>query len=447
MDTQQPVIIVGAGIAGLSIAYELQKKGIPYQILEAGDKAGGVIRSLHIDGYELDAGPNSIGATPDTLSFLEEIGLKDVVMEATAASKNRFLVRNGQLHGISPNPAKIISSKYVSGGAKWRLFTESFRKADKTTTEESVTSFVTRRFGTEIMEYVFEPVLSGIYAGNPDKLSIQEVLPILPKWEKTYGSVTKGMMKSKGEMGGRKIIAFKGGNQVLPERLVSLLQTEVKLGCRVTGITKGATDYIVQYEENGQTQMLNAGHVIFTTPSYATAGAIAGFDAGLSATLKDLHYPHMGVLHLGFGQEAKDKIPEGFGFLVPHAEQKHFLGAICNSAVFPSRAPEGKVLFTVFIGGAQQESLFEQMGTVQLQQTVVKEFMALLGLTTPPELQKFSEWHKAIPQLNVGFAATRQQIKSFEEKYPGIIIAGNYVTGVSIPGIITGAKAIVARIF
>jgi len=445
MDTQQPVIIVGAGIAGLSIAYELQKKGIPYQILEAGDKAGGVIRSMHINGYELDAGPNSIGATPDTLSFLTEIGLKDVVMEATAASKNRFLVRNGQLHGISPNPVKIISSKYVSGGAKWRLFTESFRKADKTTAEESVSSFVTRRFGKEIMKYVFEPVLSGIYAGNPDKLSIQEVLPMLPKWEKTYGSVTKGMMKSKGEMGGRKIIAFKGGNQVLPDRLVSLLQTPAKLGCKVTGITKGATDYIVQYEENGQTQMLNAAHVIFTTPSYATAGAINTIDAGLSATLKELHYPHMGVLHLGFGAEAKSKIPEGFGFLVPHAEGKHFLGAICNSAVFPSRAPEGKVLFTVFVGGAQQESLFDKIGAAQLQATVVKEFMELLGLTTRPELQHFSEWQKAIPQLNVGFAATRQQIKSFEEKFPGIIIAGNYVTGVSIPGIIAGAKGIAER--
>lgn len=446
MDTHQPVIIVGAGIAGLTVAYELQKKGIPYQILEAGDKAGGVIRSLHIDGYELDAGPNSIGATPDTLSFLTEIGLKDVVMEASAASKNRFLVRNGQLHGISPNPVKIISSKYVSSGAKWRLFTESFRKADKTTQEESVSSFVTRRFGAEIMEYVFEPVLSGIYAGNPDKLSIQEVLPILPKWEKTYGSVTKGMMKSKSEMGGRKIVAFKGGNQVLPEKLVSLLNTPLKLGAKVTGVTKGATDYIVQYEEHGQTQMLNAKQVIFTTPSYATAGAITTLDVDLSATLKDLHYPHMGVLHLGFGKEAKEKIPEGFGFLVPHAEHKHFLGAICNSAVFPSRAPEGKVLFTVFVGGAQQESLFEEMGATHLQATVVKEFMELLGLTTPPELQKFSEWQKAIPQLNVGFAATREKIKTFEKQYPGIIIAGNYVTGVSIPGIIAAAKGIAEKI-
>lgn len=446
MHTQQPVIIVGAGIAGLSIAYELQKKGISYQVLEAGDKAGGVIRSMHINGFELDAGPNSIGATQDTIAFLTELGLKDVVMEASAASKNRFLVRNGQLHGISPNPLKIIRTKYVSGRAKWRLFTESFRKADTSKKEESVASFVTRRFGPEIMEYLFEPVLSGIYAGDPAKLSIQEVLPALPKWEREYGSVTKGMMKNKGAMGGRTIIAFKGGNQVLSERLVALLQTPVKMGCKVTGITQGADGYILQYEADGHTQMLNASKVIFTAPSYAVGPAIATLDASLAAALSAIHYPHMGVLHLGFGQEAKDKIPEGFGFLVPHAEKKHFLGAICNSAVFPSRAPEGKVLFTVFVGGARQEGLFEKMGATQLQETIVKEFMSLLGLTTPPEMQQFSEWKKAIPQLNVGFAAIREQIKVFERANPGVIIAGNYATGVSIPAIITEARAIAEKI-
>jgi oxygen-dependent protoporphyrinogen oxidase len=446
MDTQQPVIIVGAGIAGLSIAYELQKKGIPYQILEAGDKAGGVIRSMHINGFELDAGPNSIGATQDTISFLTELGLKDVVMEASAASKNRFLVRNGQLHSISPNPMQIIKTSYISGKAKWRLFTESFRKADTSKAEESVSSFVNRRFGPEIMQYLFDPVLSGIYAGNPDKLAIQEVLPVLPRWEREYGSVTKGMMKNKGAMGGRTIIAFKGGNEVLTDRLVSLLQTPVQTGCRVTGIVRGAEGYILQYEMGGQTQMQHAARVIFTAPSYATGPAIATLDAALGTSLAGIHYPHMGVLHLGFGAEAKEKVPEGFGFLVPHAEHKHFLGAICNSAIFPGRAPEGKVLFTVFVGGARQEDLFEKMGTAQLQETVVKEFMAVLGLTTLPEMQQFSEWKKAIPQLNVGFAGIRTQMKAFEQANPGLVIAGNYATGVSIPAIITEARAIAARI-
>ncbi|SFD04211.1 oxygen-dependent protoporphyrinogen oxidase [Chitinophaga sp. CF118] len=438
----QPVIIVGAGLSGLSIAYELQKKGIPYQLLESAPQVGGVIKSFHINGYELDAGPNSIGATPETMAFIEELGLQDALMEATAASKNRFLVRNDQLHAVSPHPLKILRSKYVSGGAKWRLFTERFRKARKDGGEESVSSFVNRRFGHEIGEYLFEPVLSGIYAGNPDNLSIQEVLPMLPRWEKEYGSVTAGLMKNMKAMGGRKIVAFKGGNIVLAERLLSLLTGPVHLNSTITGITKGATDYIVQYEENGHTAMLNADRIIFTTPAYITGAAIATLDAPLAAELNNIHYPHMGVLHLGFGAEALSKVPAGFGFLVPHAAKKHFLGAICNSAIFPSRAPEGKALFTIFTGGARKEHLFEQLGAEKLQKEIISEFMSLLGLETLPELQHFSEWKRAIPQLNVGHVQIRQHIKAFEQRNTGIQLAGSYVTAVAVPAIIQAAKGI-----
>jgi oxygen-dependent protoporphyrinogen oxidase len=436
-----PVIIAGAGIAGLSIAYELQQKGIPYELLEAAPHAGGMIRSLHIDGYELDAGPNSLAASPELLDYIKELGVQELVMEAAAVSKNRFLVRNNRLHAVSPHPLKILQSEYVSRTAKWRLFTERFRKQRIAAGEESVTAFVNRRFGSEISEYVFEPVLSGIYAGNPDLLSIGEVLPMLPRWEKEYGSVTKGLMKNMKSMGGRKIIAFKGGNAVLTDRLLSLLKGRIRLNCAVTGITSDSTGYTVQYNENGHTDVLHAQRVIFTTPAYSAAAVIKPLDAALAGLLHNIHYPRMGVLHLGFGAEAQDKAPAGFGFLVPHAAVKHFLGAICNTAVFPSRVPAGKTLFTVFVGGARQEQLIDKLGVTGLQQQVVKELMELLQLQHPPEMQHFTEWKKAIPQMNVGYAKIREQIKAFEQHYPGIQLAGNYVTGVAVPAIIQAAKS------
>jgi protoporphyrinogen/coproporphyrinogen III oxidase len=440
----QPVIIAGAGLSGLTIAYELQKREVPYIIMEAGPEVGGVVKSMHVNGFELDAGPNSIGATPETIAFIKELGIQGEMMEATAASKNRFLVRNNTLHAVSPHPLKIMQSKYIGVGAKWRLFTERFRKAGKPVAEESVSSFVNRRFGREINEYLFEPILSGIYAGNPDDLSIQEVLPMLPRWEQEYGSVTAGLMKNMKTMGGRKIVAFKGGNVILAERLRSLLNTHVRFNCAVTGVTQGAEDFIVQYNENGHTDMMNASRVIFTTPAYSTATAIAGLDAALAGSLNKIHYPHMGVLHLGFGEEALAKVPAGFGFLVPHAAGKHFLGAICNSAVFPSRAPKGKALFTVFVGGARQEELFTKLGVEKLQEVVVREFMSVLGLETPPELQRFSEWKKAIPQLNTGHAKIREQIVAFEQAHKGIQIAGSFVSGVAVPAIIQAAKKVAA---
>lgn len=440
------ILIAGAGLTGLTIAYELQKRNFPYLLLEAGNTPGGVIRTLKKDGFILDAGPNSIGATPATMAFIKEIGLEAEVMVAAAVSKNRFLVRDGALHPVSPNPVKILSSKYISGGAKWRLFTERFRKPQPATGEETVASFVQRRFNKEISDYLFDPILSGIYAGDPARLSVQEVLPFLPKWEQEYGSVTKGLFKNKGLMGGRKIIAFKGGNETLTDRLQQLLNTPVRYNSRITGVTAAADGYTVQYNSNGQTETVQAGRVIFATPAYATAAVIEGLDAAAAHLLQQLYYPRMGVLHLGFERAAVQQLPDGFGFLVPHAAQLHFLGAICNSAVFPSRVPDDKVLLTVFTGGVQQEHFFDEINEATLQQTIVSELTALLGITGAPVLQQFTRWDKAIPQLNVGHRQLRMAVQAFEQQYPGIHISGNYISGVAVPAIIQQAGVLAEKI-
>ncbi len=440
------ILIAGGGIAGLSIAYELQKRNIPYLLMEAGPASGGVVRSVQQDGFTLDAGPNSIGATPATLAFLKEIGLEQEIMEATAAGKNRFLVRNNRLHPVSPHPGKILSSPYLSGGAKWRLFTEQFRASKPASGEESVASFVQRRFNREICDYLFDPILSGIYAGDPARLSVQEVLPFLPRWEQEYGSVTKGLMKNKAVMGGRKIIAFKDGNERLVKCLEELLSTPVRYNCRVTGVVRGAEGYVVQYQEEEQTEYINVNRILFTTPAYATATALQELAPPAAQALQQVYYPRMGVLHLGFERAAIQQLPEGFGFLVPHAARLHFLGAICNTAIFPSRAPQGKVLLTVFTGGVQQEHFFDEMDDTALQQTILDELKVLLQIQQPPVLQRFSRWEKAIPQLNTGHQQVREAVKILEQQYPGIYISGNYLSGVAVPAILQQAAVIADRI-
>jgi oxygen-dependent protoporphyrinogen oxidase len=439
-------LIAGAGITGLTIAYELQKRNIPYVIMEAGQGPGGVVHSFSKGGFELDAGPNSIGATPATMAFIQEIGLEHEVMEAAAASKNRFLVRNGRLHPVSPNPIKILSSAYLSGAAKWRLFTERFRAAQPQSGEESVTNFIQRRFNREICDYLFDPILSGIYAGDPARLSVQEVLPFLPRWEKEYGSVTKGLFRNKAVMGGRKIIAFKGGNSKLVTHLQGLLTESVRFNSRITGITRVAQGYSVQYNVKGQTESLQAGRVVFATPAYATAAILQQLDPAVAQLLNGIIYPRMGVLHLGFERSAVQHMPEGFGFLVPHAARLHFLGAICNSEIFPSRAPEGKVLFTVFTGGVQQEHYFDEMNDETLQRQILGELGTLLQLNQPPVMQHFTRWEKAIPQLNTGHRQIRSAVQSLEERFPGIHVSGNYLSGVAVPAILQHAGGLAEKI-
>ncbi|HEY0273923.1 MAG TPA: protoporphyrinogen oxidase [Chitinophaga sp.] len=446
MNQQHPVIIVGGGLSGLSLGYALRQQGIPYRVLEASGRPGGVIKSLHIAGFELDAGPNSIAMSPALRAYFEGLGLQDRLVEASAASKHRYIVRNNQLHGISPHPFKIIRSRFLSRNAKWRLFTEAFRKSAAAVPEETVAAFVERRFGKEIATYVFDPVLSGIYAGNIARLSMQEVMPMLPAWEAQFGSVVKGLMKSKGAMGGRKIVTLRGGNAVLADQLGAALGKDLQLNAKVTGVWQAAEgNYELSVSVNGLVSTIRASQVVFTTPAYAAAHVIETLDHPLAAVLRQIEYPAMGVLHLGYDKSALPAIPEGFGFLVPSAEQQHFLGLIYNSAIFPFKAPEGKLLFTVFTGGAQQQSLLQQPAEV-LQQQVIRDVNALLGITVQPVLQHFQVWEKAIPQLNVGYAEVRQKIAAFETAHPGLYLAGSYTQGVSVPNIIASADKLADRI-
>lgn len=444
--SEQPVLIIGAGISGLAIAYQLQKQQVPYLLLEASSRVGGVMTSFHEAGFEMDAGANTIAASPEILQLFEELGLSDSIMQASAASKNRFLVRNGQLHAVSPHPVKILSSSYLSGAGKWRLFTERFRKPAFTNAEETVTAFISRRFNKEIADYVFDPVLSGIYAGNPDKLSVGEVLPMLPKWEKTYGSVTKGLMKEKGVMSGRKIISFRGGNQALTDRLAALLQTPAKINCEVTAIRQTAGGYKVEAMHEGTKVSFDAGAVVITTPAYQAAAMIRSLDDRLAAGLNSIHYPRMGVLHMGIDTRAIPNPIEGFGFLAPHAENLHFLGVICNSAIFPEKAPAGKSLLTIFTGGARQEHFFDQLSDQELQDKIELEITSLLNLTAPPTLIRFRKWNKAIPQFNAGYGEIRAAAAQFEKKYPGIHIKGNYLQGVAIPALLQDAVTLAATL-
>lgn len=443
---EQPVLIVGAGISGLSIAYELQRQQVPYVIMEASGRIGGVLKSLHVDGFELDAGPNSIAASPEMLQYLEDLGLGDKILVAAAASKNRFLVRNKQLHAVSPHPFKILGSKYLSGASKWKLFSERFRKPAPVKEEESVSEFIGRRFNKEIAEYVFDPVLSGIYAGDPDRLSIAEVLPMLPKWERTYGSVTKGLMKEKGALGGRKIISLSGGNGMLAMALASRLSVPVRLNCAVSAIRSAEGQYKITYIENGQQAEISAARVILTTPAYATAAMLQGLDAPLANRLKQVEYPEMGVLHVGYNAAAVARPVDGFGFLAPNAEHLHFLGAICNGAIFPGKAPQGKLLLTVFTGGARLQHLLRDTNHAVLQQNILGELSAILGISEAPVMQHFEVWQQAIPQLNVGHARLREQVRQFEAAHAGIHIAGNYLHGVAVPALVQYAASLAATI-
>jgi oxygen-dependent protoporphyrinogen oxidase len=406
-------VVVGGGAAGLTAAYELHKAGRQVVLLESGPRVGGVIASKTVDGFELDLGPNSVVCTPALQERLEALGLGPDLLEASAASKNRYLVKDRTLFALSPHPAKLLKSPYLSWGAKSRIFTERFR-GKRAGGEESVGAFFARRFGKEIKEAIVDPIFSGIYAGDIDRLSLDQVLPVAGRWEKKYGSVMKGLVVEKEALkSGRKIISLKGGLQRITDALAAPLAGNIHTGVRVSDIRREGGRFRVVH--TGGT--VDADRVIYTAPP----GVLTGIP---------LHYASVRTLHVTVPSYALD-LPPGFGFLVPSREGLALMGCIFTSSIFPSKAPPGQTLLTMMIGGVHHDGDIRDRSE-ELEYRAKNDLLHILHIRGDLHVLHGQTWTEAIPQKNIGHAQVLETLKAYEEAHPGFYFAGNAVSGVSI---------------
>ncbi|TDW95738.1 protoporphyrinogen oxidase [Dinghuibacter silviterrae] len=404
------IVVVGGGAAGLTAAFELHKAGRQVVVLESSPRVGGVIASKTMGGFDLDLGPNSLVCTPALQARIDALGLGQDVLEAASVSKNRYLVKDRTLYALSPHPVKLLKSPYLSWGAKSRIFTERFR-AKGGGGDESVGAFFARRFGREITEAVVDPIFSGIYAGDIARLSLEQVLPVAGRWEQTYGSVIKGMMKEKETLkGGRKIINFKGGLQRLTDALAAPLAGNIHTGVAVSDIRFEGDRFLVTHSGG----ILEADRVIYTGPP----GVLAGVP---------VDYASVRTLHVTVPEDALD-LPPGFGFLVPSRERLALMGCIFTSSIFPSKAPEGQALLTLMTGGAHHAG--EQVE--DLQERALDDLKAILRVRGTLRVLHGQTWRSAIPQKNLGHAQVLATLKAYEDAHPGFYFAGSAVSGVSV---------------
>jgi oxygen-dependent protoporphyrinogen oxidase len=444
------VVVIGGGLAGLTAAYQLKKKGINVRVLESSSRTGGVVSSAHVDGFELDLGPNSLVLTPALEEWIKELHLEDARMEAAASCKNRFLVKDKTLYALSPHPLKLLKSPYLSWEAKGRILTERFRggpigagaSADKTGAaaasgepdDESVASFFSRRLGGEITEAIADPIFSGIYAGDIDRLSAMEAMPRLVQWERQYGSLTKGIFRQKEAMkGSRSIINFSGGMGRLTGALAAPLEGNIYTNVRVQNIESGPRGYRVIYRQGEEDHIagehtLEAGSLIYAAPAYALP-FIPWFDE-LKTTASAIPYAPVRTVHLALRKDGLD-LPDGFGFLVPTREHLSLLGCIFTSAIFPSKVPEGSALLTLMLGGAHRAADLLRDAD-RLQDAALQELKEILHISSPVRVLHEQTWRRAIPQKNTGYGRLKQSLLAFEEKHPGFFFAGNAVSGVSV---------------
>lgn len=445
------VVVIGGGLAGLTAAYQLNKKGIGVRVLESSSRTGGVVSSTTVDDFELDLGPNSLVLTPALEAWIKELNLDAARLDASVSSRNRFLVRNKTMFALSPHPVKLLKSPYLSWGAKGRILTERFRgcgtgtgrpdaggtaAADGTAVsgfgeadDESVASFMTRRFGKEVSEAIADPIFSGIYAGDISRLSVNEALPRLAQWEREYGSLTKGVLREKKAMkGGRYIINFAGGMERLTKALAAPLEGAIYTQASVVQIGAGPEGYRVVYRRGEETQILESKYLIYAAPAYSLP-SIPWFDE-LKETASAISYAPVRTLHLAVRRDGLD-LPDGFGFLVPSREHLSVLGCIFTSAIFPSKAPDGFALLTLMLGGAHRAEDLLKDGD-KLQETALNELKEILHIQSPVRVLHEQTWTKAIPQKNKGYGRIKQAFGAFEQTHPGCFFVGNAVSGVSV---------------
>ncbi len=440
------VAIIGGGITGLTAAFYLQRRGAAVTLFEASSRTGGVIHSIRKDGFLAESGPNTILETsPKIAQLIHDAGLDPRKLTPDPHAEARFVVRDGRPIEMPGKPLGFFATKLFSIGAKLAVVREPFIKPRRDGVEESIGQFVVRRFNQEFLDHAIDALVAGIYAGNPNKLSLTHAFPKLKALEDNYGSMIKGQIfgardrKKSGEVAKDRApkFSFDEGLQVLPDTLAARLGGAVKLNCPVTKITHVGSRWRVTAA--GAENEFDA--VIFCGTAYGLAQlqlhATAPID--LSA-FSEIRYPPVASVVLGFKRADIAHPCSGFGMLIPGIEKFNILGTIFSSALFPDRAPTGHLTLTSYVGGERQPEL-AALPPDKLVALVTGDLRKLLDVRGEPTFVHTAFWPRAIPQYNVGYGKYRDLLTGLESANSHLFFAGCYRDGVSLgDSIVSGAN-------
>jgi len=424
------VVVVGAGVSGLSVAYRLKKAGYEVEVFEKEGESGGTVKTVKDRGYLYELGPQTLMADEKVLNFLKELALEPV--EASPSSRYRFVYREGKLHPLPLSPPAFLTTGLLSLKGKLEALKDLFQRP--ILQEVSVAEFTRRHFGEEVLNYLVSPFLSGVWAGDPEKLSLVYATPKLYALQKKYGSLLKALLKERRFAPKGKLLSFKEGLAELVKRLKE--EVPVKEGKGVLRIRRFKDRFAVEV----MGKRVETKAVVLASPAYAASYLLRELSFSASKELEKVYYPPLAVVALA----VEGKVPEGFGFLVPRVEKKRILGVLFSSKLFPGRAPEGKELLTVFIGGATDPQV-AQLSEEEIASLAVKEVKEILPLKEAEPLRTYL-WKKSIPQYDLGYGEVLELAKSLEEEFPGLFFAGNWVGGVSMGDAIRFSEKVAEKV-
>jgi oxygen-dependent protoporphyrinogen oxidase len=436
-----PVAIIGGGITGLTAAFCLKQRGIPVVLLEAANRVGGVVQSVRRDGYLAEFGPNSILETSPVISDLvRDLGLEARRVYSNPAAENRYVVRDKKPVAVPSSPGGFLTTPLFSLPAKLRVLVEPFIPPAPRDLDESIAQFVLRRLGREFLDYAIDPLVAGVYAGDPRRLSVPQAFPKLHALEQRYRSLFLGAVlgvrerKRRGEVSKQdaKKLSFDDGLQVLIDTLQSRLDDEIRTSVAIGGLCRTGEAWAVHVDQRPDSAPFISSAVLLALPSYNIASLNIQSDPAIDASsLAEIYYPPVASVVLGFRRENVAHPLDGFGMLIPEKEGCNILGAIFSSSLFPRRCPDGEVAITCYIGGARAPELTLK-SPAELVGMAVQDLRVILGIRGRPIFEHIAVFRKAIPQYNVGYAKYRALMASMELKAPGFFVAGHARDGVSL---------------
>jgi len=455
-------VIVGGGIAGLATAYELSRRGVSFVLLERAARAGGVILSEEIDGFVIDGGPDALLIQkPDGIKLCEELGLGDRLV-STKPPRLAYIQRGGQLHalpaasvlGIPTRVGPFVSTRLFSWLGKLRMAAELFVPARRDEGDESIGSFMTRRFGREATTYLAEPLLAGIHAGDVDRLSIRALFPRFVEAERTHGSLLKAFRSNPNPASpanpesqipnpGKGNGAFKslpGGLSELIRALVSVLPSgSICLNSTVSQITEQREHGSFRVER-ASGDAIAARAVVIATPAYATSSLTRELDGEISGIFSQIRYASAATIVLAFPRRAVAHPLNGSGFVVPRVENTGIMAASWLSSKWPDRAPDDKVLLRTFVGGARDPKALEE-SDAELVSRSMRALRPLLGITGEPLLSRVYRWDRANAQHEVGHLDRVAAIERALTHHPGLFVTGSGFRGTGIPDCVADGRA------
>ncbi len=418
------ICIIGGGISGLTTAYLLKKKGFAVTVFERSEKTGGNVQTIQKDGYTVEQGPNSLLKSPRLVDLVKLLNLESKVIAADESAKKRYILSDGKLEAMGP---KSFVNGYFSLKTVLSLIREPFVRS-KSPENESVAQFVSRRISAEFLDKAIDPFVSGVYAGDPNNLSMRSAFPKLFEMERDFGSLIMGTFRRKTEKPDPnfpRTFSFHGGLKTLIDALAAEIGDGIKLSASVNAIEETADG---KFRVNEQ----EFDAVVISTPAFVAADLVKSRDENLAKLLSEVNYPQVAVVVLGFKSEKIRKELDGFGFLIPSKERRPILGTLFHSAVFPERAPDGFQLLMTFVGGVRAGDKLDEKSDDKLNAMVLEQLGEILGVAGEPDFVHIKRWKRAIPQYRVGYEAVTETVADFEKKNRGVYFCSNFYRGISM---------------